>query len=662
LASSVARARRRLRTAALQPAATTGAHNRRPPARGLGDRLRYAFDSSLSRGPIALIGWLALLSAVVVVTGAAIIVLLGVRPADGEDLSAAEATWQALMRALDAGGVGGDSGWAFRGVMLLVTIGGLFILSTLIGVLTAGIEGQLEVLRKGRSAVLEDGHTLILGWSPKVFTVIGELAVANENVRKPRIVVLADVDKVEMEDAVREQVGDRLGRTKVICRSGNPLSVLDLAIGSPSTARSVVVLTPEEDETDRFVLRALLALVDPTVRPAEGTPITATITEEASLEVARIIAGDAVRLVHTGDLIARMTAQTCRQSGLSVVYRELLDFDGAEIYFTEEPALVGRTWLEVQLAYEDVTPLGLRLAEGRIALNPPADLRLAAGDQVIAIAEDDDRVVLPATPPAAPVDAHLVVPAEDHPAPEHTLVIGWNARGAIVLRQLDAYVAPGSRVDVRAAHVGLAADVAPLLAGVSTLAIDAQEAEVTRRSVLESLPLETYDHVILLAEETAGSRDEADTDTLVTLLHLRDLAARRGMRAGIVTEVLDSRNRELLTTTSADDFIVSDELVSLLLAQVSENAELADVFDDLFDPEGSEIYLRPADRYVAADQATPFSTVVAAAAARGETAIGYRLAALAADPSAGYGVVVSPPRSTPVTLGPADAVIVLAED
>ena len=29
------------------------------------------------------------------------------------------------------------------------------------------------------------------------------------------------------------------------------------------------------------------------------------------------------------DLIARVTAQTCRQSGLSVVYTELLDFDGA---------------------------------------------------------------------------------------------------------------------------------------------------------------------------------------------------------------------------------------------------------------------------------------------------------------------------------------------
>ena len=49
------------------------------------------------------------------------------------------------------------------------------------------------------------------------------------------------------------------------------------------------------------------------------------------------------------DLIARVTAQTCRQSGLSVVYTELLDFDGAEIYFKTEPGLAGRTYREVDL-------------------------------------------------------------------------------------------------------------------------------------------------------------------------------------------------------------------------------------------------------------------------------------------------------------------------
>ena len=57
-------------------------------------------------------------------------------------------------------------------------------------------------------------------------------------------------------------------------------------------------------------------------------------------------ATDKVQAVLTGDLIARVVAQTSRQSGLSVVYTELLNFGGDEIYFKEEPALVGRTFGE----------------------------------------------------------------------------------------------------------------------------------------------------------------------------------------------------------------------------------------------------------------------------------------------------------------------------
>ena len=55
--------------------------------------------------------------------------------------------------------------------------------------------------------------------------------------------------------------------------------------------------------------------------------------------------------------------------------------------------------------------------------------------------------------------------------------------------------------------------------------------------------------------------------------------------------MLDHRNRELAEVTQADDFIVSDRLISLMLSQLSENEELNAVFDELFNPEGSEVYL-----------------------------------------------------------------------
>ncbi len=123
------------------------------------ERFRYRFDNFMSKGTISLILGLAVLSMVIVVIMALVVVLLGLAPGDGEKLSFFEAAWLSLMRTLDAGTMGGDEGWGFRIAMLIVTFGGVFVISTLIGVLTSGIEGKMDELRKGRSRVIEKNHT-----------------------------------------------------------------------------------------------------------------------------------------------------------------------------------------------------------------------------------------------------------------------------------------------------------------------------------------------------------------------------------------------------------------------------------------------------------------------------------------------------------------------
>ena len=128
---------------------------------------------------------------------------LQIAPESQEPLGFIESIWQSLLRALDSGAMGADNGWPFRIISFLVTLGGIFVLSILIGVLGTSIEEKLNNLRKGKSFVIEKGHTLILGYSSKIFTIISELAIANESVSNPRIVILADKDKVEMEDEIK---------------------------------------------------------------------------------------------------------------------------------------------------------------------------------------------------------------------------------------------------------------------------------------------------------------------------------------------------------------------------------------------------------------------------------------------------------------------------
>ena len=626
-------------------------------------RLRYQFDNLMARGTPALIGMLFVLSLIVVFIAGAVISITGFAQA-GETarLSFGEAAWESLMRTLDSGTMGGDTGTGFRIVMLFVTLGGIFVVSALIGVLNNGIEDQMARLRKGRSQVLESNHTLVLGWSAQIFTILNELMTANENQPNAHIVVLADKDKVEMEDEIKERVEVK-GKTRIICRNGSPIDPTDLEITSPHVAKSIIVLPPENSDPDTDVIKTVLAITNNPNRRAEPYHIVTQIRNVKNMDVLKLVGEkDTVQAVMTGDLIARVVAQTSRQSGLSVVYTELMDFGGDEIYFKSEPALTGKTFGEALLAYEDSCLMGVRKSDGKILLSPPMDTRIEEGDQIFALSADDDTIRL--SSPGLPPINETVIRSDRRalePKPEKCLILGWNRSGTTIVHELDNYVAKGSQVTVVADIYNIEKQIRAQGGKLKNQTLVVQEGETTDRDLLNQLGVADYDHVVVLAYSTLEPQ-EADAKTLVTLLHLRDMAQKDETPFSIVSEMLDLRNRELAEATKVDDFIVSEHLVSLMMSQLSENAELFDVFADIFDPEGAEIYLKPVGDYVTTGEAVNFYTVVEAARRRGETALGYRITSEANDAGKSYGVHTNPKKSEQVTFAAEDKIIVIAED
>jgi len=625
------------------------------PKVGFGRRFRYWVDNMTSRGTEAMIVMLFFMTLILIVSVALFVTLSGTDPGDRGFV---EVAWAGLMRTLDAGTMGGDEGSAvFLVAMLVITIGGIFVVGTLIGIITNGIDAKMEKLRKGRSFVAETDHTIILGWSPQIFTIVSELVEANASRRHACIAVLAEHDKVEMDDEIRSRVPN-LKSTRVVCRTGSPLELVDLEIVNHHEARSIIILPPSTGDPDSCVVKTVLALVNNPARRQAPYHIVGILRDPDNLAVAEMVGGDEVQLILAGDLIARISAQTCRQSGLAMVYTELLDYGGAEIYFKAEPSLAGRTYNDALHAYDESSLLGIRSADGTVQLNPPGDTVLQADDLVIAISEDDDTIVL-ATGPAPVIreDVIVTVPRED--SAERTLILGWNLRVPIVIRELDQYVRPGSSLKV-VAEPGII-DVSQLQLGAYlNMTVQAQEGCTTDRELLDSLDIGSYHHVIVQSYSEHMDTEEADARTLITLLHLRNIRELGGFGFSIVTEMLDDRNRQLAEVTNTDDFIVSDKLVSLMLTQVSENRELKEVFRDLFDPEGSEVYLRPAEMYVKTGVEMSFHTVVASAARMGETAIGYRL--VGRSDGTPDRIVVNPVKSAQVRFLPGDRVIVLAED
>jgi hypothetical protein len=625
-------------------------------------RLRYRFDNLMARGTPALIGLLFALSLFLIFIAAAVIYLTGFVSDGMAPLSFTQAACESLIRALDPGTVCGDSGMGFRSVMFLVTLGGIFVVSALVGVLNNGLAAAIDRLRKGRSQVLERGHTLILGWSPQVFTILNELMIANINQSNARLVVLADKDKVVMEDEIRERVELR-GKTRIVCRSGSPIDPNDIEICSPQSAKSIIVLPSDKTDADTDVIKTVLAITNNPKRRTEPYHIVTQIHEPKNMPVLKMIGKqDNVQAMLIGGLIARIVAQTTRQSGQSVVYTELMDFEGDEIYFKHEPALEGKSFGEAVLMYEHSCLMGIRRATGACLLNPPMNTPIETGDQIFALAEDDDKIKISALA-NAPVDEDAIRTNQPAAKPKvaRCLILGWNEKGATIVRELDYYVAEGSEVAVVADIPNATVLQLKSIAGkFKNQKFTVTEGDTTDRELLDQLKVQDYDHIIVLAYSDLDVQD-ADAKTLVTLLHLRDIEERDETPFSIVSEMRDMRNRELAKAAKVDDFIVSEQLVSLMMSQFSENAELFEVFTDILDPEGAEIYLKPVSDYVVTGSPVNFYTVTEAARRRGETALGYRIGAEAANAGLAYGVHTNPSKAETITFVAEDKIIVIAE-
>jgi voltage-gated potassium channel Kch len=622
--------------------------------RFLSARFKYWFDQIISGGTGKLLFLLAACS-MVLVGVAAMLQALGITPIGSEPLNYAESFWRTMGLALSPDIVD-DEGWVYRLVMLAVAILGILIVSTLIGVLTSGIEGRIEGLRRGRSMVLERDHTVILGWSSKIVTAVQELVIANENQPKAAVVILANHDKVEMEEELYSRV-TKLGNTKIICRRGDPCVLSDLEIVRPEFAKSIILFSGEDEQGDAVVLKRALALQRVAERHNNNCHIVAEIRDDTNTAAIKLVGN--VEVVQSVDLVTRVLVQAARQPGLSLVYDELLSFKGCEIYFHKDISLADRTFADAILSMPRAAVIGIKPQGSDPVINPPADRIIETDDMLILVAEDDSKINIPEKSQPTFDMSKICQPPEISSTPEHYIILGWHRGGAMLIQQLNKQLTPGASVlivhDPDLSNGPSHEDLNTL----ERLNVTVQTGKTTLRPGLERLDLSLITKIIVLSYRDSLPIQEADSMTLLTLVHIRDLCEITQKRIGIATEMLDAKNRELASQKSEDDFIASEELVSKVLVQLSENSQLAKVLDELLTSDGSELYLRPAAHYVELGAEVPFGAIVAAGLSRKELAIGilktYSTGKLAE-------LLLALKKIDSITLGAEDSIVVVAQD
>ncbi|MGH3683396.1 MAG: CASTOR/POLLUX-related putative ion channel, partial [Natronosporangium sp.] len=408
------------------------------------------------------------------------------------------------------------------------------------------------------------------------------------------------------------------------------------------------------------LVRILLALRD---RRAGGSgPVLACVSDPANLPAVRLAGGTGTRVVDVTDLAARLLVQTCLQPGLAAVYTDLLGIGGAQLQVRPEPSLVGHTYGQAVHAYRTASVIGLRAGEGPVALNPHAQTPVRAGDWIIALSGDGGSVGLSPNPPPV-AQPGITGYSDPTPGRSRVLMLGWNHRAGAVLFQLDQQLPPGSEVSVVTRHPAAAPVLSRLAGHLDNLVLTFKDDDGVDRAVLDSLGIAGYDRVLALCEDDPAVPPPADARTMLTLLHLRSLRDRQVADArwpSVVAELADPASHPLALAAGADDLVVTDPLVGLLVARIAGDPTAGPVFASLLDPHGARICLTAAERYVRPGEPVTFQAVVEAARWRWETAIGYRVAAGGPGPAGRPPAVLHPDMTAPLTLRATDQVIVLA--
>ena len=614
----------------------------------LKDHISYRFDNSINKGQGAFVAWLAIFGLIFSI----LISLVRLVVEKGGVLR--EVLWGTSNSVLFDGKIPSGT-FTNKAIAILIWLASVTIAATIIAFVTSKLRDRVEALRRGKSPILENGHTLILGWSNRAFPIIEQLAIANGNKRGAVIAIFANVDRATIEDQIATRVSN-LGKTKLVIRTGDPTSPADLARTNIAKASSIIVLD-DDGKNDSSIVSTVLSIK--AVDPTSVTKVIAEMDNRIHASALSDATDGRVIAVQSNEIIARVTAQASRQPGLSTVVLDLLDFEGDEIYFANVAQVHGLTYDKAIANFDGASLIGIRTADGRIVINPAPNQRINKGDSVIAIAADDDQVIYSGNRENYQGLKARKISKSARKA-EHLLIIGWSHMGTAVLTELTPFLPKGSTISIVADPSRFDKNTLPkkVVNGVKvSFAPHAGEIE----SLAKVARGKRYNEVIILAYRSNISAEEADTQTMLTMLLMNKLFREEGNGVEptrLVAEILDSSKSELARVAAVDDLVVSDNLAALMIAQISENPNLSPVFEDLFDVDGASINVVPITDYIEVGATVAFGKLVTAAIARGESAIGYYTHKRGASAAA---VTLNPLKSGEITAGEGDGLIVIGE-
>ena len=470
---------------------------------------------------------------------------------------------------------------------VVVLLGMISLTGGTVGYITSIINDILEKSAKSKSRVNLSDHIVILNYNNKVPAIIQDYVF--DDLDSTYIVVLSQEDKDEVKAKLDMALTGK--NHHVIVRDGNPMSKTDLDNIAVNKAKTVLLMTPEEEGEDKYaesagrefeVTKLFMYVTLYLSENAEGRN-TNIIVETGSRDMEYLISeykvddsGQTVVPINSHDIIGKVLAITTIMPSLYDVLKITFSFEAVESYIIKKES-------EMSISEE--------LKTTRSAI-PLYDI----GDYRVYIAENEDEIGKTERGITDFKPGENFVPKIIFEK-QSILIIGTSNK----LPQILESIASFSEDYECKIHVALADTLekeedlrsyyedpryADILDSEHCSPIMISDIYHPTEDIKEEF-LKKYETILFLSDENVAFH-KVDEKPLLFWSGLRKVNQKLEDQ-DMVVEVLAEQNQRMIVKKNKDQIVVSDSFLGRLYAQLGKDAMRLEVIKDLLTSEGDDM-------------------------------------------------------------------------
>lgn len=469
---------------------------------------------------------------------------------------------------------------------VVVLLGMISLTGGTVGYITNVINQILEKSANHKNKLRISNHIVILNYNHKVPSLIYDYCF--DDTENTYITILSEKSKEEVEIQIANVFSSNHTRNKfknIIIRRGNPMSKLDLDNISLRTAKTVLLMTPEENSMDQsFSVSKLFMFITWYFSVNQGSSKTNIVVETANTNVETMVKEYHLEQtnqisipVNYNEILGKIMAVTAIMPSLNDVLLHMISFEGVEIYLKDIAGSNSGNHLSISDE--------LRTQKTAVPLFDISGRR-------VYIAENEDEIHRMKSQKTEkfrkPLPEQKLIPCIALEKSE-IIIIGINSKLPYILESLTCFMKEYPDMQL---HVIL------MDTEENKTALEQYYADCHYQEILNSLqdrpviindifnPLENLDisllrktnSILFLSDETCAA-SHMDEKPLLFWSKLKDIENFNARDC--IVEILDMQNKDMIERRNRDQVIVSDKFLSCMYAQIGKDPMRLDVIRDL---------------------------------------------------------------------------------